>query len=57
MNDMEIQRCFRQLKTVNPPEHLGKLIKGLRSWYKKTGGLSEKQQHLLQDITTQFNIN
>lgn len=53
MTDYEISQSFKQVSRADLTDPQQKLIKGLRSWYRKTGGLSEKQQRVLKDIEQQ----
>jgi hypothetical protein len=53
MNDMEIQRLLKGMASAKMTESVQRLYKGLRSWYRKTGGLSEKQCKLLCDLYSQ----
>jgi len=56
MTDLEIQGTFKRIQRSGTtiPENLNRLYKGLRSWHKKTGGLSELQVKLLRDIEYQI---
>lgn len=50
MTDYEIKQCFKRIRQVELSHSQQTLIKGLRIWYKKTGGLSEKQITVLKNI-------
>lgn len=50
MNDLEIYQAFKKLNKTDLTESHARLIKGLRSWYRKTGGLSQRQIELLKRI-------
>lgn len=56
MTDYDIQSIFRRIREAKQPvpEHLAKLLKSLKSWHKKTGGLSLKQTELLKNIENQI---
>lgn len=50
MEDYNIKQTFKRLSHSDLDESRQKLIKSLRSWYRKSGGLSEKQIELLKRI-------
>lgn len=56
MTDFDIKATFRRIREAKQPipEHLAKLLKSLKSWHKKTGGLSQKQIELLINIENQL---
>lgn len=57
MNDFDIQATFRRIREAKKPfpGNLDKLLKSLKAWHKKTGGLSLKQIELLRNIEQQIN--
>jgi hypothetical protein len=51
IDDYCIRQIFKKLASVHLSEAQQKLVKSLRSWRHKTGGLSTKQVELLKRIT------
>lgn len=56
MTDQEVQIIFRKIRESERPVpvHLDKLFRRLRTFYRKSGGLSTRQIELLQSIERQL---
>ena len=50
MTDYDIKQLLKRVNRLKLSEYQSKLVRSIKSWYKHSGGLSDKQVAVLKSI-------